>query len=73
MIQFSQAKFPDSTSHSCVTIISAAAADATGCGANSRNGTTSCVIWFAAASARCSGFGRWWKNQLSGPGIGWVS
>ncbi len=73
VIQFSQAKLPDSTSHSCVTIIRAAAAVATGCGANSANGTTSWVTWLAATSTRCNGFGRWWKNQLSGPGIGCVS
>ncbi len=73
VIQFSQEKFPDSTSHSWVKIISAAAAVATGCGVNSRKGTTSCVTWFAATSTRCRGRGRWWKNQLSGPGIGWVS
>ncbi|CAM5563065.1 hypothetical protein SGLAM104S_09691 [Streptomyces glaucescens] len=73
VIQFSQAKLPDSTSHSWVTIIRDAAAVATGCGVNSRNGTASWVTWFAATSTRCSGFGSRWKNQLSGPGIGWVS
>src|SRR5690606_21225885 len=73
VIQFSHAKLPDSTSHSWVRIISAAAAEATGGGANTRNGTTSWVTWLAAASTRCSGRGRWWKNRLSGPGIGCVS
>ena len=71
--QFSHAKLPEATSHSCVTITIPAATDATGCGANSANGTTSCATWLPATSIRCSGLGRWWKNQLNGPGIGWVS
>lgn len=71
--QFSQAKFPDSTSHSWVTTMSPAATLATGCGVKSRNGTTSWVTWLAATSTRCTGLGSRWKNQLSGPGIGWVS
>ncbi len=73
VIQFSQAKLPDSTSHSCVATMIPAAYEATGCGVNSNTGTTSWVTWLAAHSTRCSGFGRWWKNQLSGPGIGCVS
>lgn len=73
VIQFSQEKLPDRTSHSWVRIISEAAAVAIGCGVKSRNGTTSWVTWLAAASTRCNGFGRWWKNQLNGPGIGCVS
>ena len=73
VIQFSQEKLPDRTSHSWVRIISDAAAVAIGCGVNSRTGTTSWVTWLAATSTRCSGLGRWWKNQLSGPGIGCVS
>ena len=36
-------------------------------------GTTSWAKWLPATSTRCSGLGRWWKNQLSGPGIGCVS
>src|SRR5690606_38892772 len=71
--QLSQAKFPDSTSHSWVTTTTAAAHIATGCGARRRTGTTSWVTWLARTSTLCSGPGRWWKNQLSGPGIGWVS
>lgn len=71
--QFSQAKLPDRTSQSWVSTIRAAAALATGCGVNSRKGTSSWVTWLAATSTRCTGRGRWWKNQLSGPGIGWVS
>lgn len=71
--QFSQAKFPEATSHSWVTIISPAAALATGCGVNSSTGTSSWVTWLAATSARWTGLGSRWKNQLSGPGIGWVS
>lgn len=71
--QFSQAKLPDSTSHSCVAMTAPAAYEATGCGVNSRTGTTSCVTWLAAHSTRCRGGGRWWKNQLSGPAIGCVS
>lgn len=71
--QFSQAKFPDRTSQSWVRTISPAAALATGCGVNSRKGTRSWVTWLAATSTRCTGRGRRWKNQLSGPGIGWVS
>ncbi len=39
--QFSQAKLPDSTSHSCVAMMIPAAYEATGCGVNSRTGTTS--------------------------------
>ena len=41
VIQLSQAKFPDSTSHSCVAMMIAAATLATGCGVNRANGTTS--------------------------------
>ena len=71
--QLSQAKLPDATSHSWVTTMIAAAMLATGCGANNPNGTISCEKWLPATSIRCSGFGRWWKNQLSGPGMGCVS
>ncbi|CAM5244260.1 hypothetical protein SXANM310S_04140 [Streptomyces xanthochromogenes] len=71
--QFSQAKFPESTSHNWVQMIRQAAMLATGCGVNRAMGTTSWTTWLAATSTRCRGFGRWWKNQLSGPGIGWVS
>src|SRR2546428_834284 len=71
--QFSQAKLTDATSHSCVTIMNAAATDATGCGVNNNAGAPSCATWFAATSTRCSGSGRRWKNQLNGPGIGCVS
>lgn len=71
--QFSQAKLPDRTSQSWVRTISEAAAVAIGCGVKRRTGTTSWVKWFAATSTRWRGLGRWWKNQLSGPGIGWVS
>ena len=56
--QFSQAKLPESTSHSWVTITIAAAMLATGCGANSANGTTSWAKWLPATSTRCSGLGR---------------
>src|SRR5262245_18819274 len=55
--QFSHAKLPLATSHSCVTIITPAQIPDTGCGANNPNGITSCVTWFAATSTRCSGFG----------------
>ena len=68
--QFSQAKFPDATSHNCVTMTTAPATEPTGCGANNANGATSCEKWLPATSTRCSGLGRWWKNQLSGPGMG---
>lgn len=73
VIQLSQEKLPDSTSHSWVRIIRDAAAVAIGCGVKSRNGTISWVTWLAATSTRCSGLGSRWKNQLSGPGIGCVS
>src|SRR5215469_14483916 len=43
--QLSQEKLPDSTSHSCVTTMIAAAALATGWGANNPKGTTSCAKW----------------------------
>ncbi len=56
--QFSHAKLPDSTSHNCVTMTIAAATLATGCGANSANGTTSWAKWLPATSTRCSGLGR---------------
>src|ERR1700731_4804185 len=71
--QLSQAKLPDATSHSWVTTTMPAATLATGCGANNPNGTTSWAKWLPATSTRCSGLGRWWKNQLNGPGMGWVS
>ena len=71
--KFSHAKLPLSISHSCVTTMITAAAVATGCGANSRNGTTSCVPWLASTSTLCSDGGNRWKERLSGPGIGWVS
>src|SRR5579875_1814064 len=71
--QLSQAKLPEATSHSWVTIMTAAATLAAGCGANSASGAASCAAWLPSTSARCSGSGRWWKNQLSGPGIGWDS
>lgn len=73
VIQFSQEKLPDRTSHNWVRIISEAAAVAIGCGVNSSTGRASWVKWLAATSTRWNGLGRWWKNQLSGPGIGWVS
>src|SRR6478752_2204739 len=41
--QFNHAKFPDSTSHSCVTAMIAPATLAIGCGANNPNGTISCA------------------------------
>src|ERR1700756_493954 len=71
--QFSHAKFPESTSHNWVTMMIAPATLATGCGAHNPNGTSSWAKWLPATSIRCSGLGRWWKNQLSGPGIGCVS
>ncbi len=71
--QLSQEKLPLATSQSWVTIMIPAATPETGCGANRPNGTTSWVTWFAATSTLCSGLGRWWNHQLSGPGIGWVS
>ncbi len=71
--QLSQAKLPEATSHSCVTIMMVAAMPATGCGANRPNGTISWVMWLPSTSTRCRGLGSRWKNQLSGPGIGWVS
>src|SRR5699024_4101340 len=37
--QFSQAKFPEATSHSWVTTTATAAQVATGCGATNKNGT----------------------------------
>lgn len=58
VIQFSQLKFPDRTSHSWVAIIRQAAAVAIGCGVNRSTGTTSWVKWFAATSIRWTGFGR---------------
>src|SRR5690625_4546270 len=71
--QFNHAKFPESTSHNWVMTTAPAAQVATGCGKKSNTGTTSCTTWFASTSIRCNGRGRWWKNQLKGPGIGWVS
>src|SRR5947209_19394287 len=71
--QFSQAKLPEATSHSWVTTTMAPAMLATGWGANRPNGTASCDTWLPATSTRCSGLGIWWKNQLSGPGMGCVS
>ena len=71
--RFSQEKLPLASSHAWVTTMASAATPATGWGANSPNGTTSWVAWLASTSARCSGRGRWWKNQLRGPGSGWVS
>src|SRR5690606_41865396 len=71
--QFSHAKLPDATSDSCVTTTSPAANEATGCGAKSRSGTTSCTTWFAATSTLCNGLGSAWKKAENGPGIGWVS
>ena len=71
--QLSQEKLPDATSHSWVTTTMPAATLATGCGANNPNGTMSWAKWLPATSTRCSGLGRWWKNQLNGPGMGWVS
>ncbi|PQM45663.1 hypothetical protein C1Y40_04176 [Mycobacterium talmoniae] len=56
--QFSQAKFPEATSHSWVTMMIPAATLATGCGANNPNGTTSWATWLPATSTRCSGLGR---------------
>src|SRR5689334_2370614 len=63
--QLSQAKLPESTSHSWVAMMTPAAALATGCGVNNKKGTTSWAKWLAATSTRCNGLGRWWKNQLS--------
>jgi hypothetical protein len=71
--QLSQAKLPEATSHSWVRIMIAAATLAAGCGASKASGAASCATWLPSTSIRCSGSGRWWKNQLSGPGIGWVS
>src|SRR3954470_9699009 len=51
--QFSQAKLPESTNHSWVTITIAPAMPATGCGANSAKGTTSWAKWLPATSTRC--------------------
>src|SRR5689334_3942407 len=70
--QFSQAKLPEATNHSWVTINNSAATVATGCGVNSRNGTPSWATWLAATSTRCSRSGSRWKYQLNGPGIGCV-
>src|ERR1700757_947269 len=56
--QLSQAKLPDTTSHSWVMTTIAAATLATGCGANKPNGTTSWAKWLPATSMRCSGLGR---------------
>lgn len=41
--QMSQAKLPEATSHSWVTIMTAAATLAVGCGANSATGAASCA------------------------------
>lgn len=71
--QFNQAKFPETTSQSWVATMAPAATEATGCGVNSSTGKPSCATWLAATSTLCSGSGRWWKYQLNGPGIGWVS
>src|SRR5918999_991323 len=71
--QLSQEKFPETISHSWVTMMIAAARLAYGCGANRPNGTMSWVRWLATTSTLCSGPGNRWKYQLSGPGIGCVS
>src|SRR5438270_9694491 len=73
VMTFNQEKLPLSTSHDWVTTISSAAAPATGCGANRATGAASWATWLADTSTLCSWAGRWWKRQLNGPGIGWVS
>src|SRR5262245_45981882 len=71
--KFSHEKLPLSTNHDCVTMMITAAMDESGSGANRNQGTTSCAAWLAATSTLWSGLGRWWKYQLNGLGIGWVS
>src|SRR5699024_11411736 len=61
--QFNQAKLPEATSHIWVRITAAAAQVATGCGANSRNGTPSWTTWLAATSTLCNGRGRWRSEE----------
>ena len=56
--KFSHEKLPLSTSHAWVRMISAPAIDATGCGVNKKNGTTSCAKKLPSTSMRCSGLGR---------------
>jgi len=73
LIQFSQAKLPEMTSHSCVTIMSVAAIEATGCGAERKIGTPSCTTWLPSTSSRCTPVGSRCANQLTGFGIGCVS
>lgn len=51
----SHEKFPLRSSHPWVTMTTPAATLATGCGRNSRNGTTSWVTWLAATSTWCNG------------------
>src|SRR4051795_1114693 len=67
----SQEKLPLNISQPWVTTMHTPATSATGWGANKANGTTNWVKWLAATSTRWSGFGRWWKNQVNGLGIGW--
>src|SRR5262245_15516491 len=71
--KLSHEKLPLRTSQHWVTTMTRAPVVAIGSGANNNHGTTSCATWLAATSTRCIGFGRWWKYQLSGFGIGWVS
>ena len=73
VIRLSHEKLPETSSQAWVTTITRADRRATGWGANRPNGTSSWVAWLASTSARCRGLGRWWKNQLRGPGRGWVS
>ena len=72
-MKFSQEKFPLRTSQHCVTTMKRAATDAMGCGKKRNHGATSCAKWLPRTSALWSGFGRWWKYQESGFGIGCVS
>ena len=71
--KLSHEKFPLSTNQACVSTMIAPAIDATGCGANRKNGTTSWAKKLPSTSMRWSGLGRWWKNQLRLLGIGCVS
>ncbi len=49
------------------------ATPAYGCGSTNANGTASSTMWLMTTPLWRMVRGRWWKYQLSGFGIGWVS
>src|SRR5262249_29893714 len=73
VMKFSHEKLPDRISQAWVAMMTRPATPAAGWGANSANGTTTWAMWLASTSTRWARRGRWWKSQLSGFGMGWVS